>query len=289
MLNALSIDVEDYWKIFSCDWLGRDMKPTEAVVRNTKRILGILDSYHIKATFFVLGEVSEKFPALVREIYDLGHEVGVHGYNHSVIYTIDREKFYNEVSDAKKLIEDVLGQRVYGHRAPSFSIMPQTRWALDVLSAVGYEYDSSVFPFAGSRYGWPNFSKDICELELEGGRKIIEVPMSTISIFGKSLPACGGGYLRHFPYVYTQLAMNLIKRRRPAIVYLHPYDLDVEKGPAEIEAAIKTTAPKRSKRRHTMQLRQRHTMESKLRRLLSSYEFAPICEVITTALGQKVG
>ena len=193
-----------------------------------------------------------------------------------------------EVFDAKKLIEDILGQRVNGHRAPSFSISPDTRWALDVLGEAGYKYDSSVFPFAGSRYGWPGFSKDICEVELKNGGKIIEVPMSTVNILGKSLAACGGGYLRHFPYIYTQWAMNTIQRKRPAIVYLHPYDLDVEKGPDKIEAVVRTTAPKRSKLRHAMQLRHRYTMESKLHRLLSTYKFAPICELIAAMPSRKV-
>lgn len=288
IVNALSIDVEDYWKIFSCDWLGEDMEPTEAVVRNTEKVLGILDSYNVKATFFVLGEVAKKFPDLVHEIHNLGHEVGVHGYKHFIIYTINREKFYQEVSDAKKLIEDILGQRVNGHRAPSFSIMPETQWALDVLSLTGYQYDSSVFPFAGNRYGWPEFSKDICELELDNGNNLIEVPMSTVSILGKSLPACGGGYLRHFPYVYTQWAMKKIQKKRPAIVYFHPYDLDIEKGPDKIEAVVKTTAPRRSKFRHAMQLHCRHTMETKIHRLLSTYKFAPICDVIASVLGYTI-
>jgi polysaccharide deacetylase family protein (PEP-CTERM system associated) len=280
MINGFSIDVEDYWKILSCDWLGKDMKPTEAVLRNTKKILSILDEYNVKATFFVLGEVAEKFPNLVREINELGHEVGAHGYHHCVIYTINREIFEKEVTDAKKLIEDILGQRVLGHRAPSFSIMPSTHWALDVLSNAGYNYDSSIFPFAGNRYGWPGFSKDICELKLDNGKIIVEVPMSTISLFGKSLPACGGGYLRHFPYLYTQLAMKRMQRKRPAIIYLHPYDLDIEKGTEEIEIKLRTTAPRRSKIRHKIQLHCRHTMESKLKRLLNTYNFAPICDVI---------
>lgn len=287
MINALSIDVEDYWKIFACDWLGKNIEPTEAVLRNTKKILGIFENYNVKASFFVLGEVAKKFPALLREINSLGHEIAVHGYKHYVIYTINRKKFRQEVSDAKKLIEDIIGKGVNGHRAPSFSISPKTRWALDVLGEVGYKYDSSIFPFAGSRYGWPGFSKDICEVELENGKTIIEVPMSTISILGKSLPSCGGGYLRHFPYIYTRWAINRIQQNRPAIVYMHPYDLDTEKGSDEIEAILQTTAPRRSRLRHALQLRNRRTMETKLNRLLRSYKFAPICDVIASTLSYR--
>lgn len=280
MPNALSIDVEDYWKIFSHDWLGKDMTPTDAVVRNTHELLEIFESHNTKATFFVLGEVAKKFPDLTREIHSLGHEVAIHGYNHFVIYTINKEKFYQEVSDAKKLIEDILGQAVNGHRAPSFSIGPTTKWALEVLAELGYKYDSSVFPFSGKRYGWDGFKEDICNVKLENGDTIIEVPMSTVKICGRNFPACGGGYLRHFPYIYTKWAMSQIQKKRPSIVYMHPYDFDTKPGPEDIESSIRTDAPLKSKIRHALQLRNRKTMRSKLLRLLNTYKFAPIRDII---------
>jgi hypothetical protein len=159
--------------------------------------------------------------------------------------------------------------------------MPQTRWALEILSEVGFSYDSSVFPFSGRRYGWPGFSLDICEVELPNGRSIIEVPMSTVRIFGKSIPACGGGYIRHFPYLYTHWAMKRVQRDRPAIVYMHPDDINTAPPPKKIRAAL-TKALWRSKLWHARRLHNRHTMESKLNRLLSEFRFTPIRDVIAT-------
>lgn len=146
-----------------------------------------------------------------------------------------------------------------GHRAPSFSITPKTCWALETLTEAGYKYDSSIFPFSGRRYGWPGFCQDICNLELPNGKSIIEVPMSTTRIFGKNLPACGGGYLRHFPYFYTRWAMDRILQKRPAVVYLHLYDMDTSPGPTHIETEL-PKASKRSKLRHVLQLRNRSTV-----------------------------
>ena len=279
MLNALTIDVEDYWKIYAHDWLGIDTQPTEAVVTCTMNLLTILDEYQVKATFFVLGEVAKKYPHLAREIVKQGHEVGVHGYEHYVIYTISRRHFHREVEDAKKLIEDTIGMPADGHRAPSFSITPKTKWALDILAEVGYKYDSSIFPFAGRRYGWPGFSRNICNLELSEGKNIIEVPMSTVRVFGKNMPACGGGYLRHFPYLYTNWSMQRIQAQRPAIVYMHPYDTDTTPPPDHI-AVDMLQAPRRSKLRHALQIRNRRTVVPKLKRLLSKYQFSPIRDVI---------
>jgi polysaccharide deacetylase family protein (PEP-CTERM system associated) len=284
MINALSVDVEDYWNVFLRDWLGiADAEPAEAVVRNTEWFLQTLEEFGIKATFFVVGEVALKFPNLLREIANRGHEVGSHGYGHWEIHRIDRDRFRYEVVESKRIIEDITGQKVRGHRAPSFSIMPATCWALEEISSAGYEYDSSIFPFRGNRYGWPSFSKGICKVKLPNGRSIIEVPLSTVRIFGINLPACGGGYLRHFSYLYTRWAMKRIQPSRPVIVYVHPYDIDTEPGPEEIENAC-ANGPIRAKMQHLLQLRNRHTMKSKLNRLLNDYPFGRICDVIGATL-----
>lgn len=289
MMNALTIDVEDYWKIFSRDWLYVDTEPTDAVVRNTNFLLSILDRHGVKCTFFVVGEVAAKFPQLVQEVASCNHEIAAHGYQHFEIYRISRRQFYQEVSDTKKLLEDITGQNVQGHRAPSFSIVPETQWALEVLCEAGFQYDSSIFPFAARRYGWPDFGRDIRKVPLPNGKSIIEVPLSTAWLLGKVLPACGGGYLRHFPIWYTNWAINRIQRLRPVIVYMHPYDFDAdpEPGSAQIEAML-ANAPKRSKRRHALQLRNRHTMELKLNWLLSNFQFTTIQDVIATRLRDDI-
>jgi len=287
MINALTIDVEDYWKILSCDWLKSYITPTDAIVRNTNQLLDILQDCNIKATFFFLGEIAKKFPNLLRQVVNQGHEIGVHGFHHCVIYTINEVKFYEEISSAKKLIEDTVGINVEGHRAPSFSIMPKTKWALEMLSKAGYRYDSSIFPFRGRRYGWPGFSRDICEIELPNGQSIIEVPMSTVKILGKLFPACGGGYLRHFPYFYTDFAIRSIIPLRPVILYMHPYDFDTEPGPKDIITKLRK-APLRAKFHHIQQFHNRHTVIRKLRLILNKYQFAPIREIISNSNMKRI-
>jgi polysaccharide deacetylase family protein (PEP-CTERM system associated) len=279
MINALTIDVEDYHNVIARDWLGKDGPPTDAVVKNTRRFLQHFADHNVCGTFFILGEVAKTFPELVREVAAAGHELGVHGFKHRQVFKLTPDEFRREVSDAKALIEDVAGVGANGHRAPAFSIVPDTKWALDVLADVGFTYDSSVFPIAGKRYGWPGFPLDIHKVELDQGRSIIEVPMSTVGILGKRLPACGGGYLRHFPWFVTRWAMKRVQRQRPAIVYMHPYEIEVDCGPLDT-SSLDNKAAQRTKRFHRLQLRNRHTTERKLLRLLTSFTFAPLGRVI---------
>ena len=283
MTNALTIDVENYYSVMMRDWMGVDSPPTEAVVRNTLRILEILDEHGVKATFFILGEVAETFPQLVRDIAARNHEVGVHGFYHHQVFKLSRDEFSREVGDTKKLLEDITGQAVEGHRAPAFSIGPDTQWALEVLAELDFRYDSSIYPISGRRYGWPGFRRDIHEMSLPNGATIIEAPLSTVRIFGKALPACGGGYLRHFPYWYTRWAMRRIQRLRPSIVYIHPYDSDTDPPPADFQTILETTAG-RLEKVHVFALRKRHTVEHKLVRLLSEFRFAPLRDVIGQTL-----
>ena len=158
-LNALTIDIEDYWSIFSRDWLHIDAEPSDAVVRNTEWFLQTLAQHNVKATFFILGEVAKKFPSIIKKIAEDGHEIGAHGFSHRQIFKLTEEEFRREVADCKKLLEDTTSGPVLGHRAPAFSIMPETKWALEVLAEEGFEYDSSIYPIAGGRYGWPGFSR----------------------------------------------------------------------------------------------------------------------------------
>lgn len=281
MINAFSIDVEDYWKNYSRDVLGYDAPPSDAVVRCTGRLLEILSGFDAKATFFVVGEVAQKYPGLVKEIAAAGHEVGSHGLGHYQANKISREKFVFEITESKKVIEDILGSEVKGHRATSFTVTPNTKWALDDLSEAGYLYDSSVFPFQGRRYGWPGFCRDVCRVKLSQSSEIIEVPMTVVDFMGKKLPACGGGYLRHFPYAYTQWAIKRVVLKRPFIVYIHPYDIDVSPPPSEDYAEVVSNAALWPKVRNLLQLRNRSTVEGKLKKMLASYSFISIVDLIT--------
>ncbi|MCK4788988.1 MAG: DUF3473 domain-containing protein [Desulfobacteraceae bacterium] len=283
LLNALTIDVEDYWSIFSRDWLGQDIGPTEAVVKNTEWFLETLGQHDVRATFFVLGEVARKFPSLIQRIAKDGHEIGAHGLCHRQIFKLTEQQFRREVDDCKKLLEDITSCSVLGYRAPAFSITPATKWALEVLAQEGFKYDSSVYPISGKRYGWPGFSKDICKVQLPSGRSIIEVPMSTVTILGKTLPVAGGGYIRHFPYPVTRWAIKRIQKQRPVIVYVHPYEIETELRSFPTKH-LNTEDKNKNIRHHKLQLRNRDTMHRKINTLLSDFDFAPLERVISESL-----
>jgi polysaccharide deacetylase family protein (PEP-CTERM system associated) len=285
-INALSIDVEDYWSIFSRDWLHAEAEPSDAVVRNTEWFLETLAEHNVKATFFVLGEVAARFPIIVKHIAENGHEVGVHGFYHRQVFKLTEEEFRREVGDCKKLLEDMISDYVIGHRAAAFSIMPETKWALEVLAEEGFRYDSSVFPIKGSRYGWPDFSKEICKIDLHSGRSIVEVPMSTITILGKTFPAAGGGYIRHFPYIVTKQAIRRIQKKRPAIVYIHPYEIDMEQFKFHIHH-LPEEQRKRVLKFHRLQLRNRSTMKNKIVKLLRDFEFTTLNRIVELGLASS--
>jgi polysaccharide deacetylase family protein (PEP-CTERM system associated) len=279
MINALTIDVEDAHNVFARDRLGREGPPTEAVVRNTHRVLALLAEHGVKATFFVLGEVAAKYPQLVREVHSAGHELGSHGYYHRQVFKLTPETFRRETGDGKSRVEEIIGAAIQGYRAPAFSIMPQTSWALDILAELGFRYDSSIYPISGRRYGWPGFPLEIHEMKLLGGRRLIEAPLSTVCLFGQHLPACGGGYLRHFPAFVSIWAFRRIQRHRPVIVYLHPYEIEVGAPPPDTSHLASAEAA-RVRRFHALQLRNRETVEPKIKRLLERFQFAPLAKVI---------
>jgi len=282
-VNALSIDIEDYWSIFYRERLLLDSRPCDAVVRNTRWFLETLDDFKVKATFFILGEVAREFPRLVREIAAAGHEIASHGSSHRQVFKLSRREFAAEVSDSRKLLEDTISAGVSGFRAPAFSIMPDTAWALETLAREGFQYDSSVYPVAGSRYGWPDFCPDICRVILSEGAGIIEVPMSRLTVMGKCFPVAGGGYLRHFPYFVTRYAVRKIQKTRPAIVYMHPYEIDLQ--PRDFSVSHLSESQRRCALRfHRSQLRKRNTVAGKLRNLLSDFEFTTIGRTIQNAV-----
>lgn len=279
MRNALSIDVEDYWSIFSRDWLHIDAEPSDAVVKNTEWFLETFSQYNVKATFFILGEVAKKFPSLIKKIAADGHEIGAHGFYHKQIFKLSEQEFRREVADCKKLLEDITSAAVLGYRAPAFSIMPETKWALEVLAQESFKYDSSVYPISGKRYGWPGFSKDICKVDLPSGHTIIEVPMSTVTVLSKALPVAGGGYIRHFPYNFTRWAIKHIQKKRPIIVYMHPYEVDARAKPFQMKQ-LSCADKMRALEFHKLQLRKRNTVKDKILALLSDFDFGTICQII---------
>jgi polysaccharide deacetylase family protein (PEP-CTERM system associated) len=245
------------------------------VENNTHRVLDLLDSYGVKATFFVLGCVAKDYPSLVQAIQQRGHEVASHGFSHTRIYTQSPQQFREETRSAKKLLEDIIGQPVLGYRAASYSITERSLWALDILVEEGFRYDSSIFPVRHDFYGIPGHQRFSCAIERNGTGEILEIPLSTVRLARMNLPVGGGGYLRLFPYAVTRRALMQLnlRERQPAVVYFHPWEIDPDQP--RIESGWV------SHFRHYTNLR---GMEGKLRKLLSCFAFGPIRQVFASAL-----
>lgn len=264
-LHALTIDVED-WPQSTLDF---SLPITERAARNTRFLLNILRQYNVRATFFVLGLFAERLPDVVAEIAADGHEIGSHGYSHKPVFGIGPAAFADELSRSVALLEEISGQRVVGYRAPDFSITNESLWALDIIADQGLRYDSSIFPYRNSRYGISGAPRRAHRLP----NKLIELPLSTVKWAGRVWPVAGGGYLRLCPYFVTRWAMRRIEAEgAPAVVYLHPYELD----PAELDE-IEWPVPTRL--RMTQGLNRRRT-RAKLERLLQDFRFGPATDVL---------
>jgi polysaccharide deacetylase family protein (PEP-CTERM system associated) len=274
ILNALTIDVEEHFQVSAFsrnvareDWGGFASR----VVPNTERILDLLEEVGVQATFFVLGWVAERQSALVRRIAERGHEIASHGYDHRLVYEQAPAQFREEVRRSRRLLEDAGGCEVRGYRAASFSITRRCLWALDVLADEGFAFDSSLFPVVHDRYGIPGAPREIYRVRTPAGGTMIEVPPSTVRLGGLVLPFGGGGYLRILPLAVTDWAIRRLNRaeRRPAVVYLHPWELDPDQP--RIRASWK------SRFRHYRGLR---TTLPKLRALLASFRFGSVSQVV---------
>lgn len=201
-LNALSVDLEEYFQVSNFDGvIRRDTwaKLPSRVGQSTERLLETFEATGSRATFFVLGWVAERQPALVREIASHGHEIACHGYGHQLVTELGPEGFREDLKRARGVIADATGTEPRGYRAPSFSITERSLWALDILASEGFEYDSSIFPIHHHRYGIPDFSRLPVRIDLADGRSIREFPMTTINAGPLKLPLAGGAYLRFFP------------------------------------------------------------------------------------------
>jgi len=271
--NVLTVDVEEYFHANAMDaavdpssW---DRLPRR-VENNTRRLLDLLSEHDVSATFFILGWVAERLPGLVVEIARRGHEVACHGYAHRLVYRLGPRRFRDDVARGKRILEDCLGMRISGFRAASCSIVATTLWALDILIEEGFEYDSSIFPVRHDIYGIPGFHRFAVRLRRDGG-EIVEIPLSTVNLLGRNWPVAGGGYLRILPYWMTRAAVRRLNShdRAPAIVYLHPWELDSEQP--------RLPAGTLSRFRQYTNLGR---SEARIRRLLSEFSFAPIRDVI---------
>lgn len=268
--NALTIDVEDYFQVSAfAPYIERSAWDTTPcrIERNIDQILDMLAPSGAKATFFTLGWLAQRYPRIVRDIASQGHEVASHGQAHLRASDQSPAEFDNDIRDAKHVLEDTAGIEVRGYRAPSFSIGQRNLWAFDRIAAAGYRYSSSVYPVQHDHYGMP----DAPRFPFQACDGLLEIPVSTTRIFGRNLPAGGGGYFRLAPYAVSRWAINRINRvdRRPSIFYFHPWEIDPQQPRIE-GVSLKTRF------RHYLNL---HKTERRLRQLLGDFRWDRIDRV----------
>lgn len=227
MINALSIDLEYWWSIELLNGYVPD-KINDLVYESVQPLLNLLDKYNIKATFFVLGMLAEKYPELIEDIYHRGHEIASHAYSHRTLYDLGEQGFEDEIIKSKKILYKY---DPIGFRAPSFSIDNKTRWAFRILKNCGFKYDSSIFPFRTMLYGVPGAplciyrpsEEDVSCHDENGG--ITEFPLTVINMGRLNLPISGGFYLRILPLRLLKRCLHGVNKERPAIVYVHPWEM----------------------------------------------------------------
>jgi polysaccharide deacetylase family protein (PEP-CTERM system associated) len=269
--NALTIDFEDWYQGLEIPYDQWDQYE-DRIVAVGRRLLELLDETKTRATFFVLGYVAEQHPEIVREIAAAGHEIGTHGYSHTLIYQQTPELFRQELSRAVHGLEDLSGKKVLGHRAPFFSITQKSLWALEILSELGIRYDSSIFPVVNYRYGIADAPRWPYEIAV-GENTLTEFPISTWQMWGRNVPIAGGAYFRIYPYALTRRALQSINRQgRPVTFYLHPWEIDPHHPRIPLPRRIALT--------HYFNL---GATEGRLRRLLRDFKFAPMKEVLNVS------
>jgi polysaccharide deacetylase family protein (PEP-CTERM system associated) len=226
-LNALTVDLEDWYQGLTSTGRQIDRWPSfeDRVVANTRRLLGVLSEGRVRATFFVLGYVAERFPDLVRRVADTGHEIALHGYLHRQVNRLTRDEFRIDTERGRSAVEQACGQKAVGYRAAMFSINGASLWALEQLHEMGFQYDSSVFPTRNMLYGYPDAPR--FAYHPLGHAHFTEFPLSTVRALGVNWPVAGGFYLRALPYRLFRWALERINRSgKPGIIYLHPWDID---------------------------------------------------------------
>ncbi|WEN41424.1 Peptidoglycan deacetylase [Thauera sp. GDN1] len=272
--NAFTCDVEDYFQVSALaphfprnQW---DSVPCR-VEANVERVLELLDGHGVRGTFFTLGWIAERFPQLVRRVADAGHEVASHGYGHQRASELTPEAFRADIRLAKAILEDITGRAVTGYRAPSFSIGTANLWAHDCIAEEGYRYSSSVYPVRHDHYGIPDAPR--FPWRLPSG--LVEVPITTLHLFGRNWPAGGGGFFRLLPYALSrwQIAHFNTRDKRPAIFYFHPWELDPDQ-PRVTDATTKIRF------RHYINLSR---TAARLDRLLSDFSWGRADEVFSDA------
>jgi polysaccharide deacetylase family protein (PEP-CTERM system associated) len=270
MRNALSIDVEEHFQVsaFSNVVRAEDWSAYESrVVQNTRQILDILAQHSLKATFFFVGWVAEQHPELVRQVDADGHEIATHGYAHQLVTAQTPKQLAQDIRRSLHILEDIVGQKVVGYRAPSYSITPKTAWALDILPSFGLRYDSSIFPIHHDLGGFPGSRRHPYQISKE----LWEFPLTTCRLWRWTFPVAGGGYLRLYPYPLTRWAIRQVNDEGiPAVVYVHPWEFDPDQpriGGASLLSRL----------RHYQNL---NRTSARLSSLCRDFEFGPLKTVL---------
>lgn len=270
-LHAFTVDLEDWYHgiPIAAESKARAEKRLHV---GTEKLLELLHRNNARATFFVLTPTVREHPALLRRIADAGHDVGSHGTSHDLLYEMSPERFRDETRASVRAIEDTLGRRVDSYRAAYFSITRRSLWALDVLAEEGIRYDSSIFPIRNWRYGIPDYARGPTVVDTRAGR-LLEFPLSTRRLFGRTLPATGGAYFRIYPYALTRANIHAsLREGHPVVFYLHPWELDPSHPLVRFRARAMAT--------HYANLR---STEKKLARLLGEFRFGTLAEVLERA------
>lgn len=274
IVNGMTVDVEDYFQVYAFektvsrkDW---DTIP-HRIVDNTNRILDCFAEFDVKATFFTLGWVAERYPKLIQRIVNEGHELASHGYEHIRVTEQSPDDFLQDIRKTKAILEEKGGIEVKGYRAASYSIGENNLWAIDKLAEAGYLYSSSIYPIQHDHYGMPNAPRFAFR---HSGSGLLEIPITTVIFGGRKFPCGGGGFFRLLPYFYYQWAINKINKKecQSSLFYFHPWEIDVDQPRFD-------NAPWRSRFRHYLNLKK---MEPRLRRLLKEFQWGRMDEIFLT-------
>jgi len=270
--NAMTVDVEDYFQVSAFErYIKREEWDTlpSRVGMNTHKILDIFSAHNIKATFFTLGLVAEQHPQLIRRIVDEGHELASHGYEHIRVTKQTPRQFKEDVIRTKALLENLSGKPIKGYRAASYSINNSNLWALDILAETGHLYSSSIYPIKHDLYGVPDAPR--FQYHPREDQKIVELPITTLKMFGRTFPCGGGGFFRLYPYTLSRWAMRHVNEteKQSGMFYFHPWEIDTEQ-PRQKGLDIKTRT------RHYMNL---NKMEGRLIKLLKDFSWGRMDDI----------
>ena len=279
MCNAMSVDVEDYFQVSAFEkqieksnWNNIPCRVEE----NIERILALFEKKEIKATFFTLGWVAERYPSMVKKIVENGHELASHGWEHIRVTQQEQDEFRQDITRTKHFLEDLSGKQIKGYRAASYSICSENLWALDCLADADYLYSSSIVPIKHDLYGIPDAPR-FSFSSAEG--RLLEIPISTINVAGRNINCGGGGWFRLFPYSFSRWAINNVnvKDQQPCIFYFHPWEVDPEQPRVE-------SASRKSKFRHYLNL---HKMHDRLANLLDDFHWGRVDDIFLGE-GEKI-